>query len=271
MLKIRHSEDVALFHMGRSIGSFVPYSVYAFLTGDMLIDTGTVYARDEFVTALKDTSVRMIINTHHHEDHTGNNQIIQRMYNSSIYAHPDTLPYLENPEAINLRFYQRFVWDWPEPSQGKPIGECITSSENTFKVIHTPGHCYDHICLYEPDRKWLFTGDIFCGRTVRYLRADEDFHIILSSLKKLAELNFDTMFCCLKGVISDGKSALLSKIDYMEKLKSNVQDLNTQGHSSRKIRKILLGREDAMFCVSGGHFSKQHVIDSILSRKISDS
>jgi glyoxylase-like metal-dependent hydrolase (beta-lactamase superfamily II) len=271
MLKIRQSGDVTLFHMGRSIGPFVPYSVHAFLVDDMLIDTGTVYARDEFITALKDTSVRMIINTHHHEDHTGNNRIIQRMSNSSIYAHPDTLHYLENPEAINLRFYQRFVWDWPEPSQGEPIGDCIAISDYTFNVIHTPGHCSDHICLYEPDRKWLFTGDIFCGRAVRYLRADEDFHIILSSLKKLADLNFDTMFCCLKGAVSDGKSALLSKIDYMEELKGNVMDLHAHGFSTRSIRRKLLGREDAMFYLTGAHFSKQHVIDSILSRKISDS
>nr|HOO46493.1 hypothetical protein [Deltaproteobacteria bacterium] len=102
---------------------------------------------------------------------------------------------------------------------------------------------------------------------VRYLRADEDFHETLSSLKKLASLDIDTLFCCLKGEVPDGRNALLDKITFMEELKEKVLDLDNRGIPPATIRQRLLGREDAMFYLSNAHFSKQHVIDSILSGK----
>ena len=267
MLKAKQSGEIGIYCMGRSIGKFVPYTVHAFLAGDTLIDTGTIYARKEFARALEGKRITTILNTHHHEDHIGNNNFLQRRFNADIYAPHDALFYLENPHRIGLRFYQRFVWNLPEPSQGKTIGERITCSGYTFETIPTPGHCPDHICLYEPDKKWLFTGDIYCGRVVRYLRSDEDFNTTLSSLKKIASLDIDTLFCCLKGAVTNGKEALLDKIRYMEKLKAKVMELYHQGISPKKIRQRLLGKEDAMFYLSNAHFSKQHVVDSILSEK----
>jgi glyoxylase-like metal-dependent hydrolase (beta-lactamase superfamily II) len=38
-------------------------------------------------------------------------------------------------------------------------GDTISTGEFTFRVIWTPGHSSGHICLYEPDRKVLFSGD----------------------------------------------------------------------------------------------------------------
>jgi ribonuclease/clavin/mitogillin len=267
MLKTKHFGEVISYCMGRSIGSYVPYAVHAFQVGDTLIDTGTIHAQREFAQALEGTPVATIINTHHHEDHIGNNHFFQSRFNTTIYAPRDALGYLEHPHDIGLHFYQRFVWDWPEPSQGHPLEERIACAGHTFEVIPAPGHCPDHICLLEPESGWLFTGDIFCGKIVRYLRADEDFHTILSSLKKLAGLDFSTLFCCLKGAVQDGKAELLGKIGYMEELLGNVMNLHTRGLSPKEIRRKLLGKEDAMFYMTGGHFAKQHVIDSILAQK----
>jgi len=36
--------------------------------------------------------------------------------------------------------------------------------------------------------------------------------------------------------------------------------------SPREIRRRLLGPEDKMYTITGGHFSKQNVIDSILGK-----
>ena len=88
----------------------------------------------------------------------------------------------------NLRFYQRIVWDWPKRSKGTAIGSTIDAGNYRFEVIHSPGHTDDHICLYEPDKKWLFTGDLFCGTTFIYLRQDENYLQILETLKKLSRL-----------------------------------------------------------------------------------
>jgi glyoxylase-like metal-dependent hydrolase (beta-lactamase superfamily II) len=38
-------------------------------------------------------------------------------------------------------------------------GDTVTTGEFTFRVIWTPGHSSGHICLYEPDKKLLLSGD----------------------------------------------------------------------------------------------------------------
>lgn len=256
--------------MGRSPMGFLLYPVYAFLIGDTLIDTGTNRADKEFLASLKDRKIKKIVNTHHHEDHTGNNADIQGLFGIPIYTHPLALPYLENPRLNVLRLYQRIVWDWPKSSQGTAIGSSFTAGDFNFEVINTPGHTDDHICLYEPDRRWLFTGDLFCGTTFIYLRQDENYLQILDTLEKLSKLEISTVFCNLKGVVENGGEALLKKIGKMEKLRDDVLKMHGQGVSPQEIREKILGKEDSWNLITGGHYSKQNTIDSIVHGKRPD-
>lgn len=270
MLRISRQGSITLFCMGRSVLGFLLYPVYAFLVDDTLIDTGTIRADEAFLAALKGRTIRQIINTHHHEDHTGNNAEIQRRLGVPIYAHQRALAYLENPYLLNLRLYQKMVWDWPRRSRGTAIGSYVQAGSYRLEVLHAPGHTDDHICLYEPDQKWLFTGDLFCGTNFIYLRQDENYLQILETLKKLSALDINIMFCNLKGAVSNGKEALLKKIARMEQLRDDVLALQEKGLPPDKIRKKVLGNEGAMGFVTRGHYSKKNTIDSILSGKRPD-
>ena len=270
MLKVNEQESVTLFYMGRSPLGFLLYPVYAFLVGDMLIDTGTNRADKEFLAALKGRTIAKIVNTHHHEDHIGNNADIQEQIGIPIYAHQSALPYLENPRLNNLRLYQLIVWDWPKGSKGTVIGPNIESGNYHFEIINAPGHTDDHICLYEPDEKWLFTGDLFCGTTFIYLRQDENYLQILETLKKLSQLEIKIVFCNLKGAVENGRDVLLKKIARMEKLRDDVLELRDKRLSPQSIKLKVLGKEDAWNLITGGHYSKQNTIDSILSGKRPD-
>jgi glyoxylase-like metal-dependent hydrolase (beta-lactamase superfamily II) len=136
---------------------------------------------------------------------------------------------------------------------------------HSFRVIPCGGHSAGHICLYDPHKKWLFTGDMFCGVRNIYLRRDEDFNQMLSSLEDLSNLHIDTIFCSLKGVVTGGGNALSEKIKYMKNLRNKILSLHREGMPAGKIRNKLLGREDLMFCVTGGHFSKQFLINNVLA------
>jgi glyoxylase-like metal-dependent hydrolase (beta-lactamase superfamily II) len=166
--------------------------------------------------------------------------------------------------------YQQLVWDWPQRSQGTVICSQIKAGSYRFEVIHAPGHTDDHICLYEPDQKWLFTGDLFCGTNFIYLRQDENYLQILETLKKLSVLAVNTVFCNLKGAVSNGKEALLKKIAKMEQLRDDVLALKEKGLPPDKIRQKVLGNEGAMGFVTRGHYSKQNTIDSIMTGKRPD-
>jgi endoribonuclease LACTB2 len=270
MLDIIEHDSVTLFYMGRSPLGFLLYPVHAFLVGDMLIDTGTNRVAKQFLSALKGRSIEKIVNTHHHEDHIGNNGDIQGLFGIPIYAHLSALPFLENPRLNGLHLYQRIVWGWPKASRGTAIGTNVAAGNYHFEVINSPGHTDDHMCLYEPDQKWLFTGDLFCGTTFIYLRSDENFLQILETLKKLSGLEIKTIFCNLKGVVKNGKEALLKKIIKMEKLRDNVLEWREKGLQPKIIRQKVLGKEDAWNLITGGHYSKQNTIDSIFYGKRPD-
>ena len=94
----------------------------------------------------KDFKLKYIINTHGHSDHTAGNAELRAEFGGRIVAH--------------------------ESSKTKPDvtvtdGEDIVVGTIRMKVIHTPGHTPDSICLLVDDK--LLTGDTLfvgeCGRT----------------------------------------------------------------------------------------------------------
>ncbi|NLB18342.1 MAG: MBL fold metallo-hydrolase [Syntrophomonadaceae bacterium] len=264
MLEKTRVGPVKLYRAGRSVGDFVPYYVHSFLLEDVLIDTGCAWVRSELLAALEGETISKIINTHHHEDHTGNNLAVQQKFGAQIYAPHGSLPFLHNPQGLKLLPYQLFSWEYPEPSSGLPLGEQVQAGEYTLQVIPTPGHCSAHVCFYEPTQKWLFSGDIFCGQGFKYLRVDEDYNQILESLQSLLSLPIDTIFCGLIGAVPDGHSMLMAKVDFMQGLRDSVLELHHQGLSPTDICIQVLGDENKMTQLTEGHYSKQNTVDSIL-------
>ena len=48
---------------------------------------------------------------------------------------------------------------WARCSTPLDEGDELSYGGHTLRVIDTPGHTPGHVCLYEPDRHWLFSGD----------------------------------------------------------------------------------------------------------------
>lgn len=265
MIQTKQVEQVTVLRTGRNIVcKLAGYYAYCFLIGGTLIDTSTRYVEKELVSELQKTNVSRIINTHYHEDHAGNNKALQEALGLEIFACPQSLPLMEAPQTEKQRFYLKLMWGYPEPSQGIPLPEIAAFDDYTFEVISTPGHTLDHVCLYEPKHKYLFTGDMYCGTAVKYLRGDENFGQQLESMRKLAALDVDTIFCSVSGAVTNGGRALKDKLDFMEQLQEKVLELNRQGLSSTEIRSSLLGKEGIMYWFTNGHFAKQNLIDSII-------
>jgi glyoxylase-like metal-dependent hydrolase (beta-lactamase superfamily II) len=78
-------------------------------------------------------------------------------------------------------------------------------------VIPTPGHSPDHICLFEAQQGWLFSGDAYIGGKDRALRAGYDIHGIIASLKRLSELPVTTIFSGSGTVRGQGVQASVTR------------------------------------------------------------
>jgi hydroxyacylglutathione hydrolase len=107
------------------------------------------YNADEILKTVKTQNLQLkyIINTHGHSDHTAGNTELKTALNAKIVAHK---------QSRTLR--DVVVED----------GDELHVGSITLKVIYTPGHTPDGICLLVDNQK-LLTGDTLfvgeCGRT----------------------------------------------------------------------------------------------------------
>lgn len=137
----------------------------------LVIDTGLgIGDIREPLEALTDMPLTAVA-THVHWDHVGGHR-----HFPAFYAHALELPWLQGaypqpveavramvadrcrlPEGFDVNAYQLF--------QGTPAalladGDEIDLGGRSLRVLHTPGHSPGHMCFYEADRGWLFTGDL---------------------------------------------------------------------------------------------------------------
>ena len=91
-----------------------------------------------------------ILNTHHHHDHIGGNEMLKNKYNSKIVGSEIDKERIPNI-SIELKNNDTFKFGNTE-----------------FKIISVPGHTIGHICFYAEKEKIVFTGDTLfslgCGR-----------------------------------------------------------------------------------------------------------
>jgi glyoxylase-like metal-dependent hydrolase (beta-lactamase superfamily II) len=242
------------------------YKVNAFFVDGLLIDTGFAFGRDRFLKLLDTLHPEIVVNTHHHEDHTGNNFWIRKKYGLLPLAHPKTFFYLQDPSQW-VPWYRRLVWGCPHSSETRELDSKIQTQRFHFLVIPTPGHSDDHICLYEPNERWLFSGDLFINEKVNYMRRDEDIFSTLDSLKRVVALKPKKMFCSFSGTVDNPEIAIHQKIDYLENLKNEVEKGVQEGVSLREIQQRLLGRGDQFSFISSGYISKQNLINAFFKSK----
>jgi glyoxylase-like metal-dependent hydrolase (beta-lactamase superfamily II) len=270
MIEINPVQGVSVtqFRMARPLRWLPNYYTAAYWVDGLLIDTGCAHTARQLGATLKGWQVDTVVNTHSHEDHIGANATVQEMHSCPIQAHPDALPILKNPRLQPLQPYRRLYWGWPKPSQGQAIGDQVETPHFLFKVIETPGHSPDHICLFEPAQGWLFSGDAYVGGKDRALRQGYDIQGIIASLKKLAELPVQRIFSGSGSIRTEGARHLQAKIDYLENLGERIQELHRQGLSERRIRRTLFGREVSLTYLTLGHFSGLRLIRSYLAGPI---
>jgi len=175
MLKITHFNKITRFDLARAVPNRWRYWTTTYLVDDLLVDTGCAHTALELLLTLADAPLTCIVNTHTHEDHIGANGDLQaRQPDLTIYAHPLALSILADPRGMQpLHPYRKVFWGWPKPSHAIAVTDnaMVKTKHQCFQVIYTPGHAPDHICLYEPENGWLFTGDLFSGGKDRAIRA----------------------------------------------------------------------------------------------------
>jgi hydroxyacylglutathione hydrolase len=141
---------------------------------NMLIDSGLdsnfqLLQESLLKIGLKVRDIDIVVNTHEHFDHIGANRYFQehtiiaahRFAATKIAMNDRYVTLYKSGDANELSLY---VHLWLESKSRFDLGNY------TLDVIHTPGHTSGSICIYEPIKKFLFTGDmLFAGGTLSYI------------------------------------------------------------------------------------------------------
>lgn len=266
MIRERQFDKIVQLEMGKEINGQVLYSMAAYYVDGILFDTGPYSVTDEAKEFFPSLAVEQVVNTHHHEDHIGNNYLFAHK-GIPVFAHPLAVPLIKDPTLWTDRLldYQKLVWEYPPPSPCNPLGEYFESPNYKYRVIHTPGHSPDHICLLEEKQGWLFSGDLFLGEKVKQLRSDEDIHLSIQSLQYLLQFEFDTIFCCSGRVFEDGWHKMQKKLSWWQDTYQQVITLKKRGLSDEEIRDQVLGKENLLAQVTEGDLSRLNLVRSLLT------
>lgn len=258
-------EEVQRFRFIVAGSKTVPkMSVCAFFIDGLLIDTGHSNAQKRVIKRLKDLPIEQICITHHHEDHTGNLKALQEQITCPIYGHELCTLLMKAPPPVCL--LERRIWGKNTAVDNiLPIEKIISTNRYQFHVIHTPGHADDHICLYEPQEGWLFSGDLYVHHYIRYFMATESVATQIASLKKVLKLNFDRFFCSHSYREDKGKERFQRKLQFLQDLYGNVTNLHQKGYKPSRIMRALEIEEQWMIrFLSGGWLSALNMINSVI-------
>ncbi|MBQ2191023.1 MAG: MBL fold metallo-hydrolase [Clostridia bacterium] len=163
----------------------------------VLIDTGLGVSNIRSVVAELTTLPVMAVTTHVHWDHIGGHQ-----YFDNIAVHEAekdwlsvrfpipldavkknlTMPPFAFPEGFNIDAYQVF--------QGMPQrilhdGDRLDLGGREIHVIHTPGHSPGHCCFYEPEREYLYSGDLIYKGCLYAFYPTTDPQLYYESVRKI--------------------------------------------------------------------------------------
>ena len=108
----------------------------------------------------RDWTLKLIVSTHGHWDHVGDNAAVAAHTGAPIAVHQLDAHRLTNPQPL----YAPFEIPPSVPAVDLAEGGEIRFGEIRLRVLHTPGHTEGSVCLLSADDGLLFSGDtLFAG------------------------------------------------------------------------------------------------------------
>jgi len=154
----------------------------------------------------------LVIITHGHPDHM---EAVKVFLNSStlIAIYSAEMHFIKD---VGIRFGHEPGASSFEPDILLQEGD-LKIGESSFRIIHTPGHSPGSLCMYWPDKKALFTGDlIFKQGLGRTDLPGGDGGLLKDSIKRISHLEVDYLLPGHGDIIS-GRDRVNSNFNDVER------------------------------------------------------
>jgi glyoxylase-like metal-dependent hydrolase (beta-lactamase superfamily II) len=199
--------------------------------GNTLVDAGLPDQMEAIGAALVEAGIgvrdlRRIIFTHQDLDHVGSGAALVRQSGATVLAHPAEVPYIDGslrplkvtPEMLERRPQMREVLERLEPVgvDGRVEDGTHLDLAGGTRVISTPGHTPGHISLYLEQPKFLIAGDALTAEDGSLNGPNPSMTpqmgTAIQSIRRLADLDVDTIVCYHGGVVSKDANAQLRRV-----------------------------------------------------------
>jgi glyoxylase-like metal-dependent hydrolase (beta-lactamase superfamily II) len=199
--------------------------------GHTLVDAGLPDQVEAIGAAMDEAGIgvrdlRRLIFTHQDLDHVGSGAALVRQSGARVLAHPADAPYIEGslrplkpaPEMLEQRPQMRQVLERLEPARVDERLEDGTSLDlaGGTRVIFTPGHTPGHVSLYLERSKILIAGDALTAQEGHLNGPNPpvtlDIRTALRSIRRLADLDVDTIVCYHGGVVDQDANGQLQRV-----------------------------------------------------------
>lgn len=170
--------------------------------------------------------------THIHWDHIGGHK-----YYPDFYAHGEELGWLTGHFPLPLGAIKSMVTDRCDLPEGYDVGsyevfqgaptrvlrdgDTIDLGSRTIEVVHTPGHSPGHLCFFERETGYLFTGDLVYKGALFAHYPSTDPQAYLQSLEKAVQLPAKCVF--------PGHNRLDIKPEIVVRMRDAFRGLDAQG------------------------------------------
>lgn len=128
-----------------------------------IVDPGMVNAEEtnliEDFIATHSLSVRYILLTHAHVDHTFGIDILKEKYHAPVLAHKADLPLGQMRGQQAEMFHLPMKLGPVEIDRFISAGTTLNLGNERIEVIETPGHSPGGVCYYVPESSFILTGD----------------------------------------------------------------------------------------------------------------
>ena len=109
-------------------------------------------------------TIRYVLDTHAHFDHTDANSDVVQATGAPLALHPEDLPLLKASGGAAL--FGLHADPSPLPDIELDDGDELQVGSLLFQVLHTPGHTPGHVCFYEAKQGAIFDGDVLFYRGI---------------------------------------------------------------------------------------------------------
>ena len=255
MLRIVDHGPVREIEMSTRTSRAAGYKVSAFVYRGILIDSGFPRIGAGLARYLEANPVAGAIITHWHEDHAGN---LDLLVQSGIRVSVSAATLAAHRALPRVPFYRWLVWGHPRIATTDP-----DPASHPFEIVPVPGHTPDHVAVWDPDARVVFTGDLFLGVRAAVSHHYESPEQILASVRRVIALRPRQLFDAHRGLVSKPVEALTAKAEWLEKTIVSVRAAIAEGRTDRAIVSRVLGGEDRIALISRGEMAKRNFVAAI--------